>query len=94
MQKPIEDAVLIPQKATFEVLDQTYVFVIDADHRVSQRRIRIGAELEDLFVVAEGLNVDDIILLEGLRQVRDGDEIEYEYQEPRAVLASLKVPAE
>ena len=26
--------------------------------------------------------------------VRDGDEIEYEYQEPRAVLAGLKVPAE
>jgi membrane fusion protein (multidrug efflux system) len=94
MQTPIDDAILVPQKATFEVLDQTYVFVIDADDRVVQRRIQISEELEDLFVVSEGLAESDMILLEGLRNVQDGDEIEYEYEEPRLVLAGLKVPAE
>ncbi len=94
LSSPLPGAVLIPQKATFEILDHTYVFVVDDDGHVHQRRIRIAQELEDVFVVSEGLTEKDMIVLEGLRQTRDGEEIEYEYEEPADVLASLKVPAE
>jgi membrane fusion protein, multidrug efflux system len=92
--EPLNNALLIPQKATFEILDKKYVFVVDEKNVVSQREIVIGAELEDLYAVSGGLNENDKILLEGLRKVRDNDGIMYEYQEPKAVLASLKVYAE
>ncbi len=91
---PFANALLAPQKATFEVLDHTYVYVVDAEHRVSQRRIEIGEEIEDMFIVVGGLREDDMIVVEGLRHVRDGQTIEFEYAEPAQVLASLKLPAE
>jgi membrane fusion protein (multidrug efflux system) len=94
MRTPIPGAVLVPQKATFEILDQLYVFVVGEDERVEQRRIGVREELEDVFVVDSGLSPDERILLEGLRQVREGDHIEFDFEEPDAVLASLKLPAE
>ncbi len=90
----LKNAIIIPQKATFEVLDKKYVFVVDKDSRVKTREITIGADMEDLYVVNAGLAQNEKILLEGLRKVKDGDKITYEYEEPRKVVSHLKVPAE
>jgi len=92
--EPLKNALIIPQKATFEILDKKYVFVVDEKNVVRQREITIGAELEDLYAISEGLRENEKILLEGLRKVKDNDNIAYEYHEPQTVLASLKVYAE
>lgn len=89
----IDDALLIPQKATFEILDKRFVFVVDDKNTVRAREIRVAAEVPHLFVVGRGLSERDRILVEGLRKVRDGLEVELEFQEPSAVFASLEVPA-
>lgn len=39
----LRDALIIPQKATFEVLDKKYVYVVDKDNKVKSREISIGA---------------------------------------------------
>ncbi len=61
---------------------------------VRQREIVIANELEDIFVIKEGLAPGERIVLEGVRQVRDGEEVEYEFQEPGEVLSHLKYHAE
>jgi membrane fusion protein (multidrug efflux system) len=94
LSKPIPDALLVPQKATFEILDQTYVYVLDDGGKVRQQRIVIGDELEDVFVVEDGLQLQDRIVLEGLRNVRDGAVVEYEIEAPQSVFANLKTHAE
>jgi len=38
--------------------------------------------------------VTDKIVLEGVRQIRDGDKLEYEFKKPDEVLAHLKNRAE
>ena len=38
--------------------------------------------------------MEDKIVLEGIRQVRDGDKVEYEDREPEQVVANLKYHAE
>lgn len=91
---PIKNAMIIPQKATFEILDKKYVYVIGNDNRVSSRQITIGADMEDLYVVTSGLKVNEKILLEGLRKVKENDKISYNYEEPKKVIYSLKVHAE
>ncbi len=91
---PIKDAIVIPQKATFEILDKIYVFVVDKNNVVKQRKITVGAELPDLCVVTNGLNEGEKILLEGLRKVRDGKKIAYKYEKPRSVMSHLKLYAE
>jgi membrane fusion protein (multidrug efflux system) len=59
-----------------------------------QRLITVQHELEDTFVIQSGLDVNDKIVLEGVRDVRDGDKVEYEYREPEAVLTHQKYHAE
>lgn len=91
---PYKDAIIIPQKASFEVLDKKYVFVIDDQKRVKTREIKIAAELSDLYIVSSGLKADEKILLEGIRKVTDGDEIKYAFQDPAKVVSGLKLHAE
>jgi len=88
------DAIVIPQRATFEVLQKRYVYVLDKDNVAHQREISIQNELDDLFVLEKGLSVDDKIVLEGIRQVRDGDKVEYENRKPEQVVSNLKYHAE
>jgi membrane fusion protein (multidrug efflux system) len=90
----IPDALVIPQKATFEILDHTYVFLVGDDDVVHQTRVGIREELEDVFVIDDGLAPGQRIVLEGQRHVRDGQKIDYEDEDPEQVLAQLKVPAE
>jgi membrane fusion protein (multidrug efflux system) len=72
----LEDAILVPQRATFENLDKRYVFVVDKDHVAHQREIVVQHETEDFFVVKKGVGAGDRIVLEGVRVVRDGDKVE------------------
>lgn len=94
MTVPFKDVIIIPQKATFEVLDKTYVFVIDKDHVVKQKEITIGAELPHLFIVNEGLKETDTILLEGIRMVKNNEEIHTKFVRPNQVLSELDLYAE
>lgn len=95
MSKLKNDALVIPQRAVFEVLQKRYVYVVDKDDVAHQREIQIENELEDLFVLKKGIvGVGDKIVLEGVRQVRDGEKVEYEDREPAQVAANLKYHAE
>jgi membrane fusion protein (multidrug efflux system) len=91
---PLRNALIIPQKATYEVLDQKYVYVLDKDNVLKARRITVSAEMPDLYVVGSGLSPDDRILLEGLRKVKEGQKIKAENKDPRMVIARLKLRAE
>lgn len=89
-----QDALVIPQRATFQILDKRYVYVVDKENVAHQREITVQNELEDVFVIEQGLDVNDKIVLEGTRQIRDGDKVEYEELKPQQVLADLKYHAE
>lgn len=90
----MKDAIIIPQRATFEILDKRYVYVVDKDDVVHQREIKIQNEIDDIFIIKAGVGVQDRIVLEGIRQVRDGDKVEYEFRSPELVMAQLKNRAE
>src|SRR5690242_21964377 len=51
----LKDAVVIPQRSTFEILDKQYVYVVGDDGIAHQRAITIAHEKDDIFVVASGL---------------------------------------
>ncbi|ELR73030.1 Putative Co/Zn/Cd efflux system membrane fusion protein [Fulvivirga imtechensis AK7] len=89
IETPLPNALLIPQKATFEVLDKKYVFVVDENDILRSREIKIGAELTHLYEVKRGLRETDNILLEGLRKVKEGQKIVYEFLEPEGAISQL-----
>jgi membrane fusion protein (multidrug efflux system) len=96
IQMPVllQNALIIPQKATFETLEKKYVFVVTKDSIVQQREIAIAAEMPDLYIIKEGLKENDKILLEGIRKVKDKDKITFTYDSPQKVINGLKVYAE
>lgn len=94
MAKPYPNALLIPQKATFEILDKTYVYVINKEGKLEQRLIKIDAEMPHLFIVKEGLNIDDKILIDGLRKVHAGEQVDINFIVPEKVRSDLTFHAE
>jgi len=94
ISRTLKGAVVIPQRATFEILDKRYVYVVGEDHVVHQRLIAIEHEQDDIFTIKSGLTAADRIVLEGVREVRDGEKVEYDFQDPKEVLARLKFHAE
>jgi membrane fusion protein, multidrug efflux system len=95
INRALKGAIVIPQRATFENLAKRYVFVVGKDEVVQQREIHIDHELEDIFVIEPGiLDVKDKIILEGIRQVRDGEKVEYEFRQPEEVIKNAKNKAE
>lgn len=94
IHRELPNALVIPQRATFEILDKYFVFVVGADGVVHQREITLLHEMEDVFVVKGGINKDDKIVLEGVRQVRDGQKLDCEFRMPETVLADQKHRAE
>ncbi|QDV68705.1 Efflux pump periplasmic linker BepD precursor [Rosistilla carotiformis] len=94
LSRVVQDAVVIPQRATFEILAKKYAYVVGKDDVVRQREIVIQREQDDIFLIKQGLTAEDKIVLEGIRQVRDGDHVEYEFQDPEEVLGRLKYHAE
>lgn len=91
---PLKNAIVIPQKATYEIQDKKYVFVIDKNNKVNSREITITGEIPDLYVIRTGLSDTDKILLEGVQKVKENDKIKYEFQSPKAVMNNLRLKAE
>lgn len=89
MPVPLKNALIIPQKSTFEILDKKYVFVIDENNVAKSREITVGMELPHLFVVTKGLDKNDKILLEGLRKVKNEQKISYDFVEPKKAMSEL-----
>jgi membrane fusion protein (multidrug efflux system) len=80
IHRTLHNAIVIPQRATFEILNERYVYVIDKDGVVHQREIVVQNEADDSFVIHRGVGVDDRIIVEGIRRVRDGAKVEYEFR--------------
>jgi len=94
MMVPLKNAIVIPQKATYEIQDKKYVFVVDKNNKVTSREITITGEIPDLYVIKSGLTENDKILLEGVQKVKENDKIKFEYQAPQTVINHLRVKAE
>lgn len=91
MTIPISNALIIPQKATYEIQDKIYVYVVDKDNVVKSKNISIKNSLSNLYVVGDGLSADDKILIEGIQSAKEDGKIEYEYMEPKNAIYNLQL---
>ncbi|HEX4132278.1 MAG TPA: efflux RND transporter periplasmic adaptor subunit [Pirellulales bacterium] len=94
IRRLLKNALVIPQRATFDLLDKRYVWVVDKNDVAHQTLITVKNELEDIFVIGSGLDVSDKIVLEGVREVEEGQKVEYEFLAPDEALKSQKFHAE
>ena len=88
---PIKNALIIPQKATFEVLDKIYVYVVDQNNTIKSRNITIKQKLSNLYIIESGLSANDKILLEGIQSVKEDDKIKSKFMAPNQVIKGLQL---
>jgi len=68
-------AITIPFKAVVEQLGEFYVYVAGDSSKVSQRKIRLGKQLDSTIIVKEGLNAGEKIVVQGVQNLREGSTI-------------------
>ncbi|MEJ7662251.1 MAG: hypothetical protein WKG07_23125 [Hymenobacter sp.] len=74
-------ALLLPQKAVFEIQDKNYVYVLDQHGLVHARNFVPQARIGNFYVVKEGLKPGERVVYEGAPDLRDGQRIQ-----PKTVL--------
>ena len=74
MMSNLTDVFLIPQKATFEIQDFTYVYVVDKENVVKVRSFK-PLQRMGVYYIAQGFEPGDRIVLEGIQQLQDGAKI-------------------
>jgi len=75
IKRALKNAMLIPQKSTFEIQDNLYVFVVDSNNIVHMRLIVPKLRMQNLYVIQSGLNANEKIVFEGIQLVNEGDKI-------------------
>ncbi len=72
LRDEVKDAVVIPQRATFEVQDNVFVFTVDNANIVHATRVTPRFRVNDTFVVEAGLTLADRIVVDGAHRLQDG----------------------
>lgn len=71
-----KDVILIPQKATYEIQDKKFVYVVGAGNKVKSTEIVVLPQNNGQdYVVTSGLKAGDRIVVEGVSKLKDGMEI-------------------
>jgi len=92
--KEIKQAVIVPQKSTYEILDKRFVFVVDKNGLIHEREIKVAREEPNIYVVSSGINPDEMFLLERQNKLDKGDKIHYKLIDPKSAIENLKLYAE
>ena len=73
----MDNAIVIPQKATYEVQDKKFVYVVKADNTIKNTEIQIfNVDNGKDYVVMNGLKAGDKIVVENVSTLKDGQSIE------------------
>lgn len=75
VQSQLKNALVIPQKCTFEVQHKTCVFMLNADNSIQLRAIDTKLRLPNHYVINSGLLPTDRIIFEGIQVVKEGEVI-------------------
>ena len=70
-----ENAILVPQRAIQEMQGAKTVLVVDAQNKVSVRTVSVGDKTDTYFVVLQGLNPGERVIVEGMQKVKPGAEV-------------------
>jgi membrane fusion protein (multidrug efflux system) len=88
LKADIKNALIVPQKSTFEVQDRIYVYVVDKNSVVQARNITIRQKITNLYVVEKGLSESDTILFEGVQSVKEDEKIQTVFIPAKQAIAS------
>jgi membrane fusion protein (multidrug efflux system) len=75
-RKDTEQVPMVPQEAVLTDQEGRYVFVVDDEQVVTQRRVKLGAQSGGYNVVEFGLSAGDTVVTGGVQKVTPGEKVE------------------
>ena len=72
----VPQAKIIPLKALNEIQGQYSVYVVNDSAIVEVRPVKQGAIYQDYAVISEGLQGDEVVIIEGLQKVKSGTRVD------------------
>jgi len=75
-QAKSEPALAVSERAIGTDQDKKYVLVVDADNKAAYREVTLGASVDGLRIVTNGLKSGERIVVNGLQRVRPGAVVE------------------
>lgn len=74
--QPLKNAILVPQRAVQQVLDQSFVIVVGSDNKSVARVVTLGDQVGSYYIVKSGLDKDDVVVVEGLSNLKEGQDLD------------------
>lgn len=76
IEKKLRGALVVPQKSTFEVQGDVYIYTVDTNNTVHATKIEVKERLDDIFVIENGIDATHRFVVEGVQKIKDGLRIE------------------
>src|SRR5262245_37545120 len=71
-EREVKDALLVPQKAVVELQGTRSVMVVGPEGKVAQRTVTMGDRIGELWIVSQGLEPRDRVVVEGVQKAQPG----------------------
>jgi membrane fusion protein (multidrug efflux system) len=68
----LKNAILVPQMAVQQVLDKTFVTIVDSDNKAQMIPVTMGPRIGSYWVVEQGLKPGDNVIVEGFQKAPTG----------------------
>lgn len=76
LAKTLRSATVVPQKATFEVQGDVYMYTLDEKNTVHARKIIVKERTDGEYIIERGVGANERFVLEGLQKLEDGVRVE------------------
>ncbi len=66
------ESLVVPQKATFEIQDKSYVYVLDSTNEIKMRSFVPSERIGQFYIVTSGLQKGERVVYEGIQNLKEG----------------------
>ena len=88
------NALLVPQRAVQQLLDETFVLVVGSDGKSVSKKVKLGEKVGSYYIVESGLSDSDVVIVEGLTNLQSGAEVDVTMVTPQDMGFSVKETSE
>lgn len=71
----IPNAILVPERAVQQLLGKSFVMLVGADNKAVARTVTLGDKIGSYYIVKDGLDTSDIVVVEGLTTLQEGGDL-------------------
>lgn len=79
------NALLVPQRAVKEMLDNTFVTVVTESNAAESRPVKLGEKVGNWYIVESGLAAGDRVVVEGVDKVKQGAQMSVTLLSPESI---------